>query len=42
MAILNGYGVGKNLLAFIKRILDGDMLAWYCGSKKSSLGPRLM
>jgi hypothetical protein len=26
MAILEGYGVGKNLLAFIKRIWDGDTL----------------
>jgi hypothetical protein len=26
MAILKGYGVGKNLLAFIKRIWDGDTL----------------
>jgi hypothetical protein len=24
MAILKGYGVGRNLLAFIKRIWDGD------------------
>ena len=26
MAILKGYGVGRNLLAFIKRIWDGDTL----------------
>jgi hypothetical protein len=26
MAILKGYGVGRNVLAFIKRIWDGDTL----------------
>jgi hypothetical protein len=26
MTILKGYGMGRNLLAFIKRVLDGDTM----------------
>jgi hypothetical protein len=40
MAILKGYGVGKNLLAFIKRIWDGDTLV--LKHKKGSLWSHLM
>jgi hypothetical protein len=40
MAILKGYGVGRNLLAFIKRIWDGDTLVSKQGA--ASLGSHLM